>query len=121
MLVIEYLGMSLFPPPPGFSLDSEEDLARLVASATTGKKLWVVTGWALAAVTGGHVAARVALRHRTGIALCVGGMVVAGVIFNSATLPHPIWMTTAGVLLPLPAAWLAARLVDRRNDRVPPA
>jgi hypothetical protein len=26
-------------------------------------------------------------------------------------IPHPLWMTIAGIALPIPAAWLAARLV----------
>src|SRR5690606_12001177 len=109
MLLVEYLGMSLFPLPPGISLDNENDLARLVASATTGKKLWVLMGWTLAAFAGGWVASRISRRHRSGAALAVGALIVAGVVFNTAMLPHPAWMTVAGVLLPLPVAWLAAR------------
>jgi len=109
MLLVEYLGMSLFPLPPGINLDNEDDLARLVASASTGKKLWVLMGWTLAAFVGGWVASRISRRHRRGAALAVGALIVAGVLLNAAMLPHPAWMTVAGVLLPLPVAWLAAR------------
>jgi len=118
VLLVEYLGMSLFPLPPGIDLDREEDLARLVASATLGKKLWILMAWTLASFVGAAVAARVARRHPTGAALCVGGLIVAGVLLNAALLPHPAWMTMAGVLLPVPAAWLAARLAAGR--RAPP-
>ena len=114
MLLLEYLGMSLFPLPPGFDLDSEADLARLVESAGMGKQLWVLMGWTLAAFAGGWVAARTTLRHRLGAALWVGGLIVAGVLLNVALLPHPAWMTVLGVLLPLPAAWFAARLARPR-------
>jgi hypothetical protein len=110
MLLLEFAGMSLFPLPPGTRVDSEADLARVVASASTGKLLWVLMGWAVAAFLGGWVAARLA-RHRTGAALAVGAVVVAGVVLNAAMLPHPAWMTVAGVLLPLPLAWCASRLV----------
>jgi hypothetical protein len=113
MLLVEYLGMSLFPLPPGIDLDSEEDLARLVASATLGKKLWVLLAWSLAAFAGAAVAARTSRRHPRGAALSVGGLIVAGVLLNAALLPHPAWMTVAGVLLPVPVAWLAARLSAR--------
>jgi len=109
MLLVEYLGMSLFPLPPGINLDNEDDLARLVASASTGKKLWVLMGWTLAAFVGGWLASRISRRHRRGAALAVGALIVAGVLLNAAMLPHPAWMTVAGVLLPLPVAWLAAR------------
>ena len=114
MLLLEYLGMSLFPLPPGIDLDSEADLALLVESAGVGKQLWVLMGWTCAAFAGGWVAARTTLRHRVGAALWVGGLIVAGVLLNVALLPHPTWMTVLGVLLPLPAAWLAARLASPR-------
>ena len=114
MLLLEYLGMSLFPLPPGIDLDSEADLARLVASATMGKKLWVLGGWTAVAFAGGWVAAKVAHRHRTGAALAVGVLIIAGVALNALLLPHPAWMTVVGVLLPLPVAWRAARLASPR-------
>lgn len=120
MLLVEYLGMSLFPLPPGVHFDSEEDLGRLVAESTTGKKLWVLMGWALASFAGAAAAARTSRRHATGAALCVGAMIVLGVLLNSAMLPHPAWMTVAGVLLPVPIAWLAAHLATRRAP-APPA
>jgi hypothetical protein len=118
MLLLEYLGMSLFPLPPGVALDNEADLAHLVEAAGTGKQLWVLMGWTVAAFIGGWVAARTSRIHRTGAALWVGGLIVAGVLLNVALLPHPAWMTVLGVLLPLPAAWVAARLV---RSRVPPS
>ncbi|TYT25255.1 hypothetical protein FZO89_02645 [Luteimonas viscosa] len=119
MLLLEYLGMSLFPLPPGIDLDNEQDLARLVASASIGKKLWVLAGWTVAALAGGWVAARTSRRHRTGAALWVGALIVAGVLLNAALLPHPAWMIVAGVLLPMPVAWFAARLATPRPPRQP--
>jgi hypothetical protein len=115
MLALEYVGMSLFPLPPGIDLDNEADLARLVASATLGKKLWVLLAWAAAAFVGGWVAARLSRSHRAAAALVVGGLTVAGVVVNAMLLPHPPWMTAAGVLLPLPLAWVAARLATPRT------
>jgi hypothetical protein len=41
-------------------------------------------------------------------------VIVVGVIANAVMIPHPPWMTIAGVLLPVPAAWLGARLATRR-------
>lgn len=113
IIALEYLGMSLFPVPAGVTLQDEADLARLVAEATTGKLLWVVLGWALAALSGGWTAARLSRAHRRIAALCVAGLIVAGVGVTVATIPHPGWMVAAGLLLPLPLAWLAARLATR--------
>src|SRR5690606_34109077 len=106
--------------PPGVNLDNEDDLARLVASASTGKKLWVLMGWTLAAFVGGWVASRISRRHRRRAALAVGALIVAGVLLNAAMRRHPAWMTVAGVLLPLPVAWLAAR-PGRPRARAPSA
>jgi len=120
MLLLQYLGMSLFPLPPGITLEGEQDLILLVESATTGQRLWVLMAWILASLTGGLVAARIGGRHRVAAALWVGGLIVAGVLLNAALLPHPAWMTVAGALLPVPLAWLAARLATPRGPRASP-
>jgi hypothetical protein len=78
--------------------------------------LVVVVGWALAAFVGAWVAARIA-RHRRAAALVIGLLVLAGVIANIAMIPHPLWMTVAGLALPLPLAWLAARIASPRVAR----
>jgi hypothetical protein len=78
--------------------------------------LLVVIGWSLAAFLGGSVAARIA-RHRRTAALVVAAFVVLGVIANNMMIPHPLWMTIAGVLLPVPLAWLAARMATPRVQR----
>ncbi|WP_407351072.1 hypothetical protein [Luteimonas sp. R10] len=119
MLALEYAGMALFPPPAGLDLQDEADLARLIASASTGKLLWVLGSWCLAGFAGAWVAARLALAHRLLAGLAVGGLIVAGVALNVAVLPHPLWMTLAGLLLPIPLAWLAARLAARRAVPTP--
>lgn len=114
MLASEYIGMSLFPLPPGTQLDTEADLARLIASAPTGKLLWVLFGWTLAAFVGGWVASRISRRHRVAAAISVGVFIVVGVVLNVSMLPHPLWMTVAGIALPIPAAWLATRIGPSR-------
>ena len=76
--------------------------------------LLVLIGWVLGAFLGGWVAARIA-RHRRAAALVIGALVVLGVVANNMMIPHPLWMTIAGVLLPIPAAWLAARGLARKS------
>jgi hypothetical protein len=63
---------------------------------------------------GGYVAASIARKPRP--ALAVGIVIVLGVIANAVMIPHPLWMTAAGVLLPVPAAWLGAQLATRRGN-----
>ena len=85
----------------------------LVAMSSTGKKVWVVFGWALASLAGGWVAARMSRQHPRGAALAVATLIVVGVVMNAMAIPHPLWMNALGVLLPLPMALLGARLARR--------
>ena len=103
----EFASVLLHRPPPGVDLRDPQALAAHIEAAPLPAMLVVVIGWSLAAFFGGWVAARIA-RQRRAAALVVGSFVVLGVIANNLMIPHPLWMTIAGVLLPLPVAWLAA-------------
>ncbi|MHC9086583.1 hypothetical protein ACYX7E_16345 [Luteimonas sp. RIT-PG2_3] len=117
MLAIEWLGMTLFPLPPGTSLQTEEDLVRLMDTAPAAKLALVLLGWCIASVAGSWVAARIARQHRRVAALAVGALILCGVVLNVASLPHPMWMTVAGLALPLPLAWLGGRLAGAQSPR----
>jgi hypothetical protein len=108
--ICEFASLFLHRPPPGLDLRDPQALAAHIAAAPLSAMLIVVVGWALGAFLGGWVAARIA-RHRRVAALIIGALVLAGVIANSMMIPHPLWMTIAGLVLPLPIAWLAARMV----------
>jgi len=111
MTVCEFASLFLHRPPAGLDMRDPQALAAHIAAAPGPAMLVVVAGWALAAFAGGWVAARIA-RHRAVAALVVGALVLAGVVANSAMVPHPSWMTIAGVVLPIPLAWLAARVAS---------
>jgi hypothetical protein len=110
IFALEAAGMMLFPPPPGMQLNNEADLAHLVAQSSTGKKAWVVFGWALASFVGGWVAARIGRQHPRFAALSVAVLIMVGTVMNAMVIPHPMWMNLLGVVLPVPLALLGARL-----------
>ena len=116
MTICEFASLFLHRPPVGLDLRDPQALAAHIAAAPLSAMLVVVVGWALAAFAGGWVAARIA-RHRRAAALVIGLLVLAGVIANIAMIPHPLWMTVAGLALPLPLAWLAARIASPRVAR----
>lgn len=118
MLGLEFVGSWMFPMPAG-QLTTEADLAEIVANAPTGKLVWVLFGWLLAAVCGGWVAARLARVHRMAAAIMVGVLVVLGVVLNAWMLPHPLWMTLLGVIGPIPLAWCGGRLALRTRADAP--
>ncbi len=110
IFALEAAGMMLFPPPPSMQLNSEADLAQLVAQSSMGKKAWVVSGWALASLVGGWVAARIGRQHPRFAALSVAVLIMVGTVMNAMVIPHPMWMNLLGIALPVPLALLGARL-----------
>jgi hypothetical protein len=100
--------------PGGFDMHDPASVAAFVATLPVAALLLVLAGWVLGALIGGYVAARIARKPRP--ALTVGIVIVVGVIANAVMIPHPLWMTAAGVLLPIPAAWLGAKLATRHTS-----
>lgn len=114
IFLIEGLATAISPPPPGLDLNNEADLARMVEMASTTTRILVVAGWLLASFIGAWVAAKISRAHRVAAAIAIGVGIVLGVVLNVTMLPHPLWMTVLGVLLPIPLAWWAARLATPR-------
>lgn len=114
IMACQFASGMLFPPPPGLDLTQPGQLAAYVAQAPPAAMAIVVASWVLGALAGGWVAAKIARAHPLFAALLIGLLVVAGVVANNTMIPHPLWMTVLGVLLPLPAAWLGARLARPR-------
>ena len=110
IMLCEFGSAALSPPPVGLDLTDPAQIALFIESAPPSAMLLVVAGGTFGALIGGWLAARISRRHPRPAALVVGALVVAAVILNASLIPHPLWMTVTGVLLPLPAAWLGARL-----------
>lgn len=107
----EFISAPLHPTPAGFNMRDPASMAAFVATLPVSALLLVLSGWVLGALLGGYVAARIARKPFP--ALVVGIVIEVGVIANAVMIPHPMWMTVAGVLLPVPAAWIGARLATR--------
>ena len=119
IMVCQFASGLLYPPPPGMDLRQPEQLAAFIAQAPVAAMVLVVVSWVLGAFIGGWVAAKVAREHPLFAALMIGVLVLAGVVANNTMIPHPLWMTVLGVLLPLPAAWLGARMARRPATATP--
>lgn len=115
----QLLSAALYPPPPGTDLTDPAALADFINTAPVTAMACVIAGYALAALSGGWVAARISRRHPRLAALIVGALVLLGVVLNYTMIPHPTWMLVSGVLLPVPMAWLGTGLA--RPGRTPAA
>jgi hypothetical protein len=111
--LFEFASMHTFPPPPGVDVRDPQQLAALVSQMPAGALALVLAGWVVGAFDGGLVAALVAKRRVP--AIVVGVLVMLGVFLMVAMVPHPMWMSIAGVLLPVPAALFGAWLVRGRK------
>ncbi|WP_158982196.1 hypothetical protein [Lysobacter panacisoli] len=120
---VEVIGHGFYPPPAGLDpLDpaNEAAFAAFVAAMPFMGKLIVLLAWVLGTFAGALAAAKIA-RHQTAAALLVALVIVTLVITMITKIPHPTWLSIGGVLLPIPIALLAVRLVYRRTTlpRVP--
>jgi len=117
MIVITFVELAnakfFFPAPAGLDWSDSAAVAAFAASLPATALAMVLLGWLLGAFVGAAVAALITARHRLPCALVVGALVVAGTIQSALTIAHPTWMIVAGILLPLPLAYLAARLATR--------
>lgn len=109
----EFASMHAFPPPSGVDVRDPQQLAALVAQMPVGALGLVLAGWVVGALDGGLVAALIAKRRVP--AIVVGVLVMLGAFLMVAMVPHPMWMSIAGVLLPVPAALFGAWLVRGRK------
>lgn len=112
---IEAVGHLAYPPPPGLNpMDPQHEaaFAQFVAQLPFAAKAMLVLAWAAGAFLGGLVAAKIAV-HQNAAAIFVALVVMSGVVAMVIRVPHATWLGIAGLLLPIPVALLAARLVHR--------
>ena len=106
--VVELVGHSLFPLPPGLDPKDPADLPAVMAAMPAAAKAMVLLGWFVGALLGAWAANRIARRALAGWIVAL--LVVAAGVATMAMIPHPAWMWAGGILLPPAAAWLAQRL-----------
>lgn len=106
--LVEGLGMSLFPVPAEVALNPES-----LSQIPFGAKFFVVLAWALGSFAGGAVVSLIGGQREQ--ARAVGVVMLALVLLMLMTVPHPAWMSLAGLLLPLPSALAGGRLLRRHQ------
>ena len=120
IMLVEFAGHALYPPPPCIDPANNADMARLVGTLPMGALLMVVVAWVIGAFDGGFVAALLAGSARPRMAALVPGlMVTAGVVGMIVAIPaHPAWMAVAGLVLPVPAALAGGALATAVRARM---
>jgi hypothetical protein len=104
---IEWIGRQIHPLPGEMPTDLET-MKQVTASLPAEALAWVVAGWTVGALAGALAGNAIAKRALAGW-IAVALLLVA-TIANLVMLPHPLWMTISGILLPLLMGWLAQRI-----------
>jgi hypothetical protein len=115
--LVEGLGHVLYPPPPGVDLRDPDVVKALIGQLPLMALVFVVIAWALGAFAGAWTAARLSREHRMGAALSIAVAMLIASGWSMWMIPHPGWLIAAGLALPLPLAWIAARLATPTPSR----
>jgi len=97
-----------------FTLDVDIDFADeatragVIANKTLPDKLLWIAPWLFASFGGAWLALRVSDWKWAG--WIVSALILVIAVLGILDLPHPLWMQTCAVVLPILGGWLAARL-----------
>ena len=95
---IEALGNRLYPVPGNLDLSNPHELRGHVATLPFGALLFVPLAWIVGTFAGGMVGSLVSRAWTRAICTAVGVVVLGGAIATLLTIPHPLWVTVAGVI-----------------------
>jgi hypothetical protein len=118
IMLVEMANGRLIYPELGRAAEGVTDrevVRQLMAAAPVGAFVVVLAGWFLGTVVGGLVAARIARRAPSAHAIAVGVIIALAGIANNLMIPPPAWFWVAGLLAPLAAGALTARLVRAKS------
>jgi hypothetical protein len=109
--LMDALAGRLYALPPGTDPSDPESFRQAVATLPVQAFLILLTGWILAGGIGSYIAARLATHARATHGLIVAFFVLVATLGNLGTIPHPVWMWPASIILIPAAGWLATKLV----------
>jgi len=114
---VESVSTLLHPLPQGFDASNVGQMRAYLASggAPVTAMVMVVVGYLLGAFGGAFAASKLAPNRGLMPALVIGQISLVFIIINLITLPHPMWMMIASVLVPIPGAWAGGRAAHARG------
>jgi len=102
----------IYPMPAGATRGNATAMREWISQLPAGAFLLVLCGWALGALAGGFVSAKIERPTSVRRAAIIGGALLAASVLNMMRIPHPIWMWIGAIVLIVPAAILGARVAS---------
>lgn len=106
---VQWLGHSLYPPPP-VDMNDRAAMDAAIAAMPAMALGFVLIAYAFGMFLGAYTASTISLAHKRGVALTLAVVMLALIVLNFVSFTHPIWMVVIGVLIPFPFALLAWKL-----------
>ncbi len=113
ILLFDWIALFLHPMPEGLDKNDSAALAEHIGSAPIESLVVLISGWFVAAFDGVFLACLIGRAQRYLFAILVAGLVLVATVSNLILIPHPLWVTAAGPVLILLAAWLATRVAPK--------
>lgn len=113
---VEWMGHRLFPLPSDIDATDMESIKANAERIPAGAQMAVCLAWALGTLAGSFAATKIVKPNEVGNwspfrpALIVGLIMMAAAIVNLVSIPSPVWMWIAGLVVFLPAAMIGWRL-----------
>ena len=111
--IIEMIGHSVYPPPPGIDFSDTESLRAYTSGLPLAAFLFVGCGWFIGTLGGTLAACRVGTAEPKIYAMVVGGLMLIATVVNLVMIPHPLWFAIVGIVGIVLAAWLGMTISQR--------
>ncbi|MDZ4728350.1 MAG: hypothetical protein SH820_00165 [Xanthomonadales bacterium] len=118
VMLVEWLGHQVYPPPPNLDFKDPEQLRQFTSNLPLGAFLLVLLGWLLGTLSGGLTACFVAREKPLVFASIIGAIMLAATIANLAMIPHPTWFSIAGIVVIGVGTLLAGRWSSTSAARI---
>ena len=118
MMAVECLNGKVLYPELGKSaagVTDRQKIKELMASAPVGALIVVLIGWGLGSIAGGFLTTLISRKQSGRPAFVLAGLLTLAGVANNLMLPPPIWFWLATFAVFLPATYLGARLVPKKE------
>lgn len=114
VFVAEAVGHMIFPPPEGVDLNDPDQLRAIMSEIPLGAKIAVLVAWGLGTFGGGLVGVLLSGR-KAWPATVVALVMLAAAGFTLYSIPHPLWMIGATLVI-TGFSWLLATRFAKSED-----
>ena len=106
---LQAVGHAVWPLPEGIDASNAAQMAGFVEAMPQAAKAWVLLAYAIATAVAVLVATTIARPRWKGLGIALGGLMVLLCAINLSLLSHPLWISVAMLVVPLPIALSVAR------------